>query len=409
MSELLGMDRVPRRLDHAGLLGLVTVTVCVLGTSYWENNLSAAQFSLFAFLCLLLGACVQLSDLWINRFADERLGLISLYLVQLLLLVKTVHTELQGEDTGLIWLLPMPLIVFICMFRLPWWLTVLAVAGQFAAFLFPYWMVFGMKVARRMALHLLPLFIFMTSFAKVIARESRLRYEKEQLAGRLEEANQRLRAYAAEAEEWAVMRERNRLARDIHDSLGHYLTAVHMQAVAAAAVLTTQPEKSRAMLGQIQDMAKSGLREVRQSVAGLREDPVAGKAPGEYLTELAEVTRRQGVAVTLAVENVTEPLPPVLNQVVYRAAQESLTNVRKYAAADQVWLSLHVSADELRFVCRDNGRGAETLSGGFGLTGLRERAKMVGGEVHFATGLGEGFTVELVCPLTDGVGEGETP
>nr|WP_243436011.1 sensor histidine kinase [Acanthopleuribacter pedis] len=205
------------------------------------------------------------------------------------------------------------------------------------------------------------------------------------------------------------MRERNRLARDIHDSLGHYLTAVNMQAAAAAAVLPTKPEQSAAMLSQIQDMAKRGLREVRGSVAGLREDPVTGKSPTEFLTELAEITRRQGVVVNLSIQEGIHVLPPVLNQVVYRAAQESLTNVRKYADADTVWLELRADAATLTFTCRDNGRGAETLSGGFGLTGLRERAKMVGGEVQFATAPGQGFTVTLCCPLAETERQGEAP
>lgn len=409
MSDILGPVDDMRQTDKAGFVALLAVYGCVLGTSWHDNDLSPARFALMALLCALLGTLVQCSDFMIRRFRDQRLGLAALYLTEVLLCLKIAQIEFSGRDPGLIWLLAMPPLVALCLFRLRWWVTLLGILGLFSTVLLANLEVRGWPRTQRFGLELVPLYIFVSVFATVMAHESQMRREKAALAEQLADANQRLRAYAAEAEEWAAMRERNRLAREIHDSLGHYLTAVNMLAAAAAAVLREKPDQSIAMLAQIQDAVKQGLREVRGSVASLREDPIAGKTPADFLPELAELTRRQGTAVTLTFAGTARPLSPVLNQVVYRTAQESLTNVRKYAAADSVWLTLDYGATTVTFQCRDDGRGSDTLSGGFGLTGLRERAKMVGGTVVFETAPGQGFCVTLTCSYEDGGATEEHP
>ncbi len=409
LSELLGPMDDTRQTDMAGFVALVAVYGCVLGTSRYDNDLSAGLFGVMTLLCVLLGCLVQYSDAVIRRFRDQRLGLAAVYFAEIALCLKISQIEFSGRDPGLIWLLAMPPLVALCLFRLRWWVTLLGILGLLSTVLLANFDVRGWASTQRFAFELMPLYIFVSVFATVMARESQMRREKEALAEQLAAANQRLRAYAAEAEAWATMRERNRLARDIHDSLGHYLTAVNMLAAAASAVLREKPEQSIAMLAQIQNTVKQGLHEVRGSVASLREDPIAGKTPAEFLSELAEVTRRQGAEVTLSFEGSVRPLEPVLNQVIYRGAQESLTNVRKYAEADHVWLTLLFGPDTVTFQCRDDGRGCDTLTGGFGLTGLRERAKMVGGTVSFETAPGQGFCVTLTCPYADAAPTEENP
>lgn len=401
MSDILGPMDDTRQTEWAGFIALIAVYACVLGTSRYDNDLSPGLFAIMALLCVLLATLVQCSDRIIRRFRDQRLGLAALYFTEVALCLKISQIEFSGRDPGLIWLLTMPPLVGLCLFRVRWWVTLAGILGLYSTLLLATLEARDWASMQRFAFELMPLYIFVSVFATVIARESKMRQEKEVLAEQLAAANQRLRAYAAEAEEWATMRERNRLARDIHDSLGHYLTAVNMLAAAAAAVLHEKPEQSIAMLAQIQDTVKQGLGEVRGSVARLREDPIAGKTPTEFLPELAELTRRQGTEVILAFEGSVRPISPLLNQVIYRAAQESLTNVRKYAEAEQVWLTLDYGGDALTFQCRDNGHGCDTLTGGFGLTGLRERAKMVGGTLNFETAPGQGFCVTLTCPYAD--------
>jgi len=234
---------------------------------------------------------------------------------------------------------------------------------------------------------------FTAVVTELLQREQRARAE---LAG----ANARLRGYAAQAEELATTQERNRVARDIHDGLGHHLTVVQMQVQAARAVLPSDPAQADAVLERAQEQATEALAEVRRSVAALR-GPRTARPLGEALAALAADTTAAGVPTDLEVTGAVRPVPPETAEALVRAAQEGLTNVRKHAAAGSARLVLAYGEDgTVRLEVCDDGRGMAGTpeSAGFGLLGVRERASRLGGSVDVVSRPGAGTTVRVAVP-----------
>jgi signal transduction histidine kinase len=233
---------------------------------------------------------------------------------------------------------------------------------------------------------------FTAVVTELLRREQRARAE---LAG----ANVRLRGYAAQAEELATTQERNRVARDIHDGLGHHLTVVQMQVQAARALLGSDPVRADDVLAKAQQQSIEALDEVRRSVAALRE-PRAMPPLGEALKALAEDTSAAGVPTELEVTGVVRVLPPETEESLFRAAQEGLTNVRKHAAAGHARLLLEYGDDgAVQLEVRDDGRGTAAPDGaGFGLLGVRERASRLGGSVDVVSEPGHGTTMRVAVP-----------
>jgi signal transduction histidine kinase len=234
---------------------------------------------------------------------------------------------------------------------------------------------------------------FTAVVTELLRREQRARTE-------LARANARLRGYAAQAEELATTQERNRVARDIHDGLGHHLTVVQMQVQAARAVLASDPARADEVLAKAQQQSTEALAEVRRSVAALREPRVVPPLP-QALEALVEDTAGAGVPTELHVTGTARPLGAEAEESLFRAAQEGLTNVRKHAAAARAHVVLAYGDDGLvRLEVRDDGRGtAEAVGGaGFGLLGVRERAARLGGSVDVVSRPGSGTTVRVAVP-----------
>ena len=234
--------------------------------------------------------------------------------------------------------------------------------------------------------------VFVVVFTRVAASEREARTA-------LAEANKLLRDHAAQVEELATTKERNRLAREIHDSLGHYLTVVNVQIGAAQAILEQDRLRARDHLSNAQALTQEGLAEVRHSVAALRAAPIESRPLPEGLAKLAEQWNAAGLRAKFVVAGTIRSLSPQANLTLYRAAQEALTNVGKHAHASSVDLHLDYRDERLvRLRIKDDGLGSANSEGGFGLLGVRERVQLLNGAVHVRTGAGEGFTLEVELP-----------
>jgi signal transduction histidine kinase len=222
---------------------------------------------------------------------------------------------------------------------------------------------------------------------------------REQVARReLAAANDRLRGYAAQAEQLATTQERNRVARDIHDGLGHHLTVVQMQVQAARAVLAADPTRADAVLAKAQQQATEALAEVRRSVAALRDRRTAPPLP-TALAELVAETSAAGVATELRVDGPARALSAECAESLFRAAQEGLTNVRKHADAGSARVLLRFGGDTVCLAVSDDGRGLpDTAPQGFGLLGLQERAARLGGRLDVVPAAGGGTTLQMEVP-----------
>lgn len=236
-------------------------------------------------------------------------------------------------------------------------------------------------------------------FTQMAVDEKYARSEGEHLAERLEEANQRLRKYALQIEELAISKERNRLAREIHDGLGHYLTTVNMQIRAAQAIQDKDPQRATQALAKAQMLTQQALMDVRSSVSALRADPAESLPLAEMIAETARSCEVSGVTAEFKMLGTPRPISPQAHLTLFRAVQEGVNNICKHAQADHAWITLdYRDEDQVQLTVQDNGKGSSTTDGGFGLLGLRERVHLLNGDLQISSADGQGLTLEIKVP-----------
>jgi signal transduction histidine kinase len=241
--------------------------------------------------------------------------------------------------------------------------------------------------------------IFIIVFTQMAVNEERARSEVEKLARDLSDANQTLRDYVLQAEELAIAKERNRLAREIHDGLGHYLTTVYMQIQAARAVMKIDPQKAMEALTKAQNLSQEALVDVRQSVASLRDNPGTRLPLTEEIDRLLQVCEGAGLVGELKVVGTPRNLTPQAYLTVFRSVQEGINNACKHARAEHIWVTLDYSQpDWINLAVQDDGVGARQVGGGFGLLGMRERVHLLNGNFAIVTAPGQGFRLEISVP-----------
>jgi signal transduction histidine kinase len=235
------------------------------------------------------------------------------------------------------------------------------------------------------------------------------RREGQALLADLQEAHRQLQAYAEQVEELAVAEERNRLAREMHDTLGHRLTVAAVQLEGAQRLIPTEPEQASRMVGTVREQVREALEELRRTVATLRTPLEADVSLTRALARVAgDFEEATGLAVHLTLPDDLPPLPDTHRLAIYRAAQEALTNVQRHAHAQTVWLELALQGDAMTLLVSDDGVGsppaAETR--GFGLRGLQERAAQLGGDLTLEARPSGGAQLAFRLPLpaeeTDG-------
>ena len=195
-------------------------------------------------------------------------------------------------------------------------------------------------------------------------------------------ANHRLRQYALAIENQAILQERNRIAREIHDSVGHYLTAQSIQLENTALFLTTDREKAAYHLQNARQLGKDALQNVRQSVATLRNYPLKGRSLKIALEQLVEEFKRNSNIAIAFHLNLSASLSREVTTALYRIVQEALTNISKHSNATKVHLTLTEQNSHIYLQIKDNGKGfnpAENTTG-FGLQGMRERTEALDGK-----------------------------
>jgi signal transduction histidine kinase len=224
------------------------------------------------------------------------------------------------------------------------------------------------------------------------------RQAKEQLAV----AHEQLRQYALEIEDLAAVQERNHIAREIHDSLGHTLTAQNIQLQTAVKLWQCDPNQAQSFLQQAQQLAATAMQEVRRSVRALREDVPESPPLEEAIAHLAD-DFRQGTGISTSLDiNVQAPIPPQTAKMLYRVVQEALTNISKHAQATQVAIQLKTTIDTVRLIIEDNGRGFDSNSQnitGFGLKGMQERVAAVRGILQLRAKPGTGCRIVVQFSL----------
>jgi signal transduction histidine kinase len=210
----------------------------------------------------------------------------------------------------------------------------------------------------------------------------------------------------AEQQRRQASEERLRIARELHDVLGHHLSLINVQAGVGLHLMDNRPEQAREALTAIKTASAEALREVRAVLGVLRPDEEAApRTPAPGLSRLADLTADAGLTVTTTTAGVRRELPPEVDRAAYRIVQEALTNVRRHAAAGT---SAQVTVDyrdtELVLSIRDDGSLAAPAAvgeGGSGIAGMRARADSLGGTLHAAPSADGGFLVSAVLPTRE--------
>jgi two-component system NarL family sensor kinase len=203
--------------------------------------------------------------------------------------------------------------------------------------------------------------------------------------------------------ELGAAEERNRLAREIHDTLAQGLTAITLQLETADALLDANPANARAAVQKALALTRANLEEARRSVLDLRAAPLERRT---FCEALADLVRQYGAEWKLETEfelvGGDRPMPGRIEAGLYRMAQEALTNVVRHAKAKRVCVHFTTTPDQVELVVEDDGVGFDTealAKGRFGLVGLNERARLLGGTLEVCSVPGEGTELKIIVPL----------
>ena len=201
--------------------------------------------------------------------------------------------------------------------------------------------------------------------------------------------------------------ERLRVARDLHDVIGHNISLINVQASMGLDLMDSQPEQARAALSAIKSASKEALEELRTMLTTLRhDDDVAPRSPApglDRLPELIELTRAAGLSVEVEVAGKAPPLPAAVHLAAYRIIQESLTNVARHAGRARVTVRVTYDDADVHVEIDDDGTapsgGGSAIGTGSGITGMRERATALGGDLSAGFRRGGGFRVSARLPV----------
>lgn len=214
-------------------------------------------------------------------------------------------------------------------------------------------------------------------------------------------ANAQLREYARQVEELAVLRERNRMAREIHDTIAHAFTGIIIQMDVIKSLWEIDPGRALLAVEGVQEKARESLSDVRRSVHALRPLHLEEQQGVAALERMADTfTVSTGVQVGLTISGPPVPLPAAHELCLYRAVQEGLTNAYRHGGASRVEIALAYAPESLSLTVADDGSGmAEVGSVGLGLLGIQERAEILGGHVHIGAREDGGFSLRVTLPL----------
>lgn len=236
-------------------------------------------------------------------------------------------------------------------------------------------------------------------FGRLAADNTEVRAAQAQTIRELQTAHAELQRRADAMEEVAVLQERSRLSRELHDSLGHALSTITVQLEAIHRLLPTDPRRADAVLGQTQEAARTAMRDLRLHLSALRA-PAAPRDLAEALSLLcSEAAARNSWHVETELETIH--LRPTQRRVLLQVAREALQNCERHAHAARLQIRLAQAADAVTLTVQDDGCGfnpAGVSADRFGLQGMRERLRALDGELRVESTPGKGTRIVAVVP-----------
>ena len=251
-------------------------------------------------------------------------------------------------------------------------------------------------------------YMFFGIFGRALINAQKATAKSDQLLTDLQTAHQQLQENILQVEQLAVAKERNRMAREMHDALGHRLTVSSVQLEGAQRLIQKDSARAEEMVSTARNQVKEALVDLRQSVATLREPLETGLEFHQAIKSLIiDFENATELTVNLLIPENFPPLSDNYRLALYRTVQESLTNVQRHANAKQVWVQFENSHKSIKLSVGDDGKGFKNIKGsgsiekvqGFGIRGIRERIAQLNGECFFETRPGGGAQIIISLPL----------
>jgi signal transduction histidine kinase len=326
---------------------------------------------------------------------------------QAIAMVLRHENILRGDTTGGVWGLVILLLVPLIL--VSWQYDFRAVIAYIAGTAI-FELIFAVPTAARIETDVPAVIgvVFVRSLLFLLIGSIIVRLMREQREQReaLARANVELTRHAMTIEQLATSRERNRLARELHDTLAHTLSGLAVQLEAIISIWEKDPRAIEDMLDQSLTTTREGLQEARRAIQALRASPLEDLGLSLALRNLAESTAaRANLTLELLLPNRLEDLDPVIEQGVYRIAEQAVANVAQHAIATRMRVRLTRENGRLELHVSDDGCGFDPENvereGHYGLQGMRERAKMIGGDLKITSQPGRGTSIQLIVEEVD--------
>lgn len=379
-------------------LGLASLAVMLFQGATLENSVSVALVSA---TFVIVGGLVAL-DIWRDRkYGDAPPRLMALVLLFIHFIAIEVITLWDGLTYTAILYLTLPFPAFFTLGRRAGYVVTasLLVWVTTKFFVFKTDWLSDPTTVNSFALLLISM-AFISAMSHTVTNERAARRRAEGLLADLEASHRQLSDYSEQVAELATVAERNRLARDIHDSLGHYLTVIGIQLQKAQVIFKEAPDEALESVGNAARMTDLALKDVRVSVSALRNDAKKFSLRRE-LQKIATHWRDFSFEVNLKIDGDEEQYEHQQLMALYRAVQEGITNVQRHAQASLACVHVTFAEKSAQLILSDDGIGLpqdhRLLEGG-GLRGLRERLERVGGQLSVRSPNGGGTQLTITIP-----------
>ncbi len=247
----------------------------------------------------------------------------------------------------------------------------------------------------------IPMVIFVVVYVSLYMRQNEAREQAQSLAAELETANRLLSEYAVRVEDLTIANERQRMARELHDTLSQGLAGLILQLDAADAHLNNNHnDKARSIVANAMLQARATLADARSAIDDLRQTPLDDLDASMSL-EVSRFTEAAGIPCIFHLDSIP-PLPDLIKETILRSVAEALTNITKHASAHNVGIHVGMNGENLLVTIRDDGEGFDASSipaGHYGILGIKERIRLVNGSIEIQSEIDKGTTLRIELPL----------
>lgn len=383
--------------DYRIFFGFMTVVLAGMYVVTISNNTALHQFWYGAPFTVLMVIHIALHWLVVRIIQVPRRKVLYIVVQGLLALLIAAISRNTGMVVALYMALIGETIGFLGINR---W-SVLSTLYFIALFLLNLVIFTNLESAIYWLATIIPIIIFVGMYVTMYVRQAEAREKAQALAAELETANQQLTDYAARVEDLTIANERQRMARELHDTLSQGLAGLILQLEAADAHLASQRhDKAQSIIGNAMEQARLTLADARRVIDDLRQ-PSLDDLDSALRLELDRFTNATGLPIRFHADP-TPPLPDSTKETLVRAVAESLTNIARHANAQNVEVNLRMKDKSLSLTIQDDGQGFDVTAipaGHYGILGIKERVRLVNGVFDIQSENGKGTILKIEVPL----------